>query len=92
MDDFLPDESFQNWGNYVDALKQTPGRFMDGVLARSIDNAELVEVNTRSHHEMKKTLSWWDLIWFGVGAVIDAGIFVLTGLKAKEYAGSSVML
>ncbi|KAM1032739.1 hypothetical protein ACFX14_036264 [Malus domestica] len=91
-DDFLPEESFQSWGNYVDALKQTPGRFVDRVLTRSADNTELVEVKARSHHEMKKTLSWWDLIWFGLGAVIGAGIFVLTGLEAREHAGPAVVL
>ncbi|KAM1125873.1 hypothetical protein ACFX2B_040624 [Malus domestica] len=91
-DDFLSKESFQSWGNYVDALKQTPGRFMDGVLTRSADNAELVEVKARSHHEMKKTLSWWDFIWFGLGAVIGAGTFMLTGLKAKEHAGPAIMM
>ncbi|KAK7839043.1 cationic amino acid transporter 1 [Quercus suber] len=33
---------------------------------------------------MKKTLTSWDLIWFGIGAVIGAGIFVLTGLEAQQ--------
>lgn len=41
---------------------------------------------------MKKTLNWWDLIWFGMGAVIGAGIFVLTGQEAKRDAGPAVVL
>ncbi|KAG8385219.1 hypothetical protein BUALT_Bualt03G0019400 [Buddleja alternifolia] len=90
-DDFLPEESFRSWGNYVNALKQTPARFMDRMLTRSSLEAEL-EVKARSGHEMKKTLSWWDLMWFGMGAVIGAGIFVLTGLEAREDAGPSVVL
>ncbi|KAL1833971.1 hypothetical protein DCAR_0104105 [Daucus carota subsp. sativus] len=90
-EDFLPEESFRSWGNYVSALKQTPSRFMDRVLTRSADQAEL-EVKSRSHNEMKKTLNWWDLMWFGMGAVIGAGIFVLTGLEAKEHAGPAVVL
>lgn len=90
--DFLPEESFQSWGNYVKALSQTPGRFKDRVLTRSLDSTELVEMKAQSHNEMKKTLNWWDLIWFGIGAVIGAGIFVLTGLEARNHAGPAVVL
>lgn len=90
-EDFLPEESFKSWGNYVTALKATPTRFMDRVLTRSADQAEL-EAKSRSHNEMKKTLSWWDLMWFGMGAVIGAGIFVLTGLEARDHAGPAVVL
>ena len=91
-DDFLPEESFRSWGNYVQALRETPSRFMDRVLTRSLDSTELQEIKGRSQHEMKKNLSWWDLIWFGIGAVIGSGIFVLTGLQAKEVAGPAVVL
>ncbi|KAL3616842.1 catalase A [Castilleja foliolosa] len=90
-DDFLPEESFQSWGNYVNALKQTPGRLANRVLTRSTVEAEM-EVKTRSVNEMKKTLTWWDLMWFGMGAVIGAGIFVLTGLEARDNAGPAVVL
>nr|KYP33649.1 putative amino acid permease yfnA [Cajanus cajan] len=41
---------------------------------------------------MKRCLNWWDLIWFGFGAVIGAGIFVLTGQEAHEHAGSAIVL
>jgi hypothetical protein len=47
-----------------------------------LDHTELVEVKARSQNEMKKTLNWWDLMWFGIGA----GIFVLTGLEARDFA------
>ncbi|GLT65297.1 hypothetical protein SLA2020_377360 [Shorea laevis] len=90
--DFLPEESFRSWGNYGRALKETPMRLKDRVLTRSMDQTELVEVKARSHHEMKKTLNWWDLMWFGIGAVIGAGIFVLTGLEAREHAGPAVVM
>ncbi|KAL5577358.1 hypothetical protein UlMin_019057 [Ulmus minor] len=81
-DDFLPEESFQSWGNYVKAIKETPFRLKDRFLTRSSDKSEL----------MKKTLNWWDLIWFGMGAVIGAGIFVLTGLEVRKEAGPAVVL
>ncbi|KAL5577367.1 hypothetical protein UlMin_019066 [Ulmus minor] len=91
-DDFLSEESFRSWGNYVKALKETPFRFTDRVMSRSGDNTELVEMKARSQHEMKKTLNWWDLIWFGMGAVMGAGIFVLTGVEARDQAGPAIVL
>ncbi|GJS63842.1 ALP1-like protein isoform X1 [Tanacetum coccineum] len=41
---------------------------------------------------MKKILTWWVLIWFGMGAVIGTGIFVLMGLEEKGDAGPAVVL
>ncbi|XP_004253188.1 cationic amino acid transporter 1-like [Solanum lycopersicum] len=90
-DDFLPEESFKSWRNYANALIQTPTRLIDRILTRSEDEEEL-EAKSRSQNEMKKTLTWWDLIWFGLGAVIGAGIFVLTGLEANQEAGPAVVL
>ncbi|KAJ0799100.1 putative amino acid/polyamine transporter I, cationic amino acid transporter [Helianthus annuus] len=89
--DFLPEESFKSWQNYTAALKQTPHRLIDRILTRSRDQAEL-DSKARSQTDMKKTLTWWDLIWFGMGAVIGAGIFVLTGLEANKEAGPAVVL
>ncbi|KAM6575525.1 hypothetical protein CsatA_023852 [Cannabis sativa] len=91
-DDFLPEESFKSWGNYVKALKETPNRLKDRVVTRSIDETEVVEMKSRSENEMKKTLNWWDLMWLGMGGVIGAGIFVLTGVEAKESAGPAIVL
>ena len=31
-------------------------------------------------------------MWLGIGAVIGAGIFVLTGIEAREVAGPAVVL
>ncbi|KAL2474065.1 Cationic amino acid transporter 1 [Forsythia ovata] len=90
-DDFFPEKSFKSWGNYVNAVKHMPDRLVNRVLSRSKDLAEL-QVNTRSEHEMRKTLSWWDLIWFGMGAIISAGIFVLTGQEARYGAGPAIVL
>ncbi|XP_043699641.1 cationic amino acid transporter 1-like [Telopea speciosissima] len=91
-DDFLPEESFNSWSNYGRALSETGMRLKSRVLSRSLDQTELIEVKSRSQHEMKKTLSWWDLIWFGIGSVFGAGIFVLTGLEANGVAGPAVVL
>lgn len=61
-------------------------------MSRSLDQTEPVEVKAESQHEMKKTLNWWDFIWFGIGAVIGSGIFVLTGLETQSHAGPAVVL
>uniref|UniRef100_A0A2P2JKU8 Cationic amino acid transporter 1-like n=1 Tax=Rhizophora mucronata TaxID=61149 RepID=A0A2P2JKU8_RHIMU len=90
--DFLPEESFQSMGNYLRALRKTPMRFRERLLTRSLQTTELHEIKARSEHDMKKNLNWWDLIWFGIGAVIGAGIFVLTGLEARDHAGPAVVL
>ncbi|KAG2398756.1 Cationic amino acid transporter 1 Amino acid transporter [Vigna angularis] len=90
--DFLPEESFKSWENYTTALLDTPRRLKDRFLTRSSERAEISEMTTRSSHQMKKTLNWWDLIWLGVGSVIGAGIFVLTGLEARNAAGPAVIL
>ncbi|GMH31053.1 hypothetical protein Nepgr_032896 [Nepenthes gracilis] len=91
-DDFLPEESFQSWENYFHALMETPTRLVDRITARSVEQTELHEVKARSQHEMKKTLNWWDLMWLGIGAVIGAGIFVLTGKETRTAAGPAVVL
>jgi APA family basic amino acid/polyamine antiporter len=41
-------------------------------------------------HRLKKNLSGLDLTVFGVGVIIGAGIFVLTGVVAQEQAGPAV--
>ncbi|KAK6932091.1 Amino acid/polyamine transporter I [Dillenia turbinata] len=91
-DDFLPEKSFQSWGNYITAIRETPMRLKDRVFTRSMEQTELHEVKARSQHEMKKNLNWWDLMWFGIGAVIGAGIFVLTGDATRNEAGPAVVL
>ncbi|HXA00820.1 MAG TPA: amino acid permease, partial [Cytophagaceae bacterium] len=41
---------------------------------------------------LKRVLGKWGLTSIGVGAIIGAGIFVMTGLGAKEYAGPALAL
>ncbi|XP_057544029.1 cationic amino acid transporter 1-like [Amaranthus tricolor] len=74
------------------ALKEIPKRLINRIVSRSQDEYELHEVKERSQYEMMKILEGWDLIWFGVGSLIGAGIFVLTGIQAKRHAGPAVVL
>lgn len=90
--DFFPEESFQSWSNYRSALSQTFSRFKNRLVSKSDEANELGEVRRQSENEMKRCLTWWDLIWFGFGSVIGAGIFVLTGQEAHNHAGPAIVL
>ncbi|KAG8062842.1 hypothetical protein GUJ93_ZPchr0003g17408 [Zizania palustris] len=90
--DFFPEESFASWEAYGRALRSTGARLADRLTARSLDATELHEVRARSGADMKRDLTWWDLAWFGVGAVIGAGIFVLTGQEARDAVGPAVVI
>lgn len=88
----VPHPSFQSCASYGRALLDTPHRFRDRLLARSQEHSEIHGLKQRSGNEMKKSLNWWDLMWFGIGAIIGAGIFVLTGQEASQGAGPAVIL
>ena len=45
-----------------------------------------------SANGLKRTLGKFNLITLGIGAIIGAGIFVLTGQAAANYAGPAVSL
>lgn len=42
--------------------------------------------------ELHRTLGPWNLLALGIGAIIGAGIFVITGTAAAQYAGPAIML
>jgi APA family basic amino acid/polyamine antiporter len=52
----------------------------------------LSEARTEGEHELKRALGPVNLITLGIGAVIGAGIFVLTGQAAALHAGPAVAL
>lgn len=56
---------------------------------KSIDSL-LVEASDK--HGMKKTLSTGALIALGIGAVIGAGLFSITGIAAANYAGPGIII
>ena len=45
-----------------------------------------------SGHQLHRALGAWHLTFLGIGAVIGAGIFVLTGVAAAKYAGPGISL
>ena len=52
----------------------------------------LLKETTDDKDSLKRTLSRWNLTSLGIGAIIGAGIFVLTGQAAAAYAGPAVVL
>ena len=55
-------------------------------IEQSIEDADEPE------YQLKKSLSALDLTVFGIGVIIGAGIFTLTGAAAKDYAGPAVAI
>ncbi|MCL7040248.1 hypothetical protein MKW94_027987 [Papaver nudicaule] len=92
-EDFLPEESFQSWENYVEAVTQTGSRLVNRVTTRSQNEIELNEVKAQTIvNELKKPLNWWDLMLSGIGAALGASVFVYTGIEARLTAGPAVVL
>ncbi|MEZ5316540.1 MAG: amino acid permease [Vicinamibacterales bacterium] len=50
------------------------------------------EAEESGEHSLKRVLGALNLTTLGVGAIIGAGIFVLTGLAAAQYAGPAIVL
>ena len=53
---------------------------------------ELLHAELADSDRLERILGPWQLTGLGVGAIIGAGIFVITGLAAHDYAGPSLML
>ncbi len=43
-------------------------------------------------HKLRRTLGAWHLTLLGIGAIIGAGIFVITGKAAAQHAGPAIVL
>jgi basic amino acid/polyamine antiporter, APA family len=69
----------------------TTGNGQDSLFAKKPMSALLTEAREAGEHCLKRTLGPFQLTALGVGAVIGAGIFVLSGLGA-HYAGPALML
>ena len=50
------------------------------------------EAQESGEHSLKRALGPINLITLGIGAIIGAGIFVLTGQAAAQYAGPAIIL
>jgi APA family basic amino acid/polyamine antiporter len=62
----------------------------NGLFAKKSIDALLKDAS-EPNHSLKRTLGAGSLTMMGVGAIIGAGLFVLTGQAAAEYAGPGVV-
>jgi basic amino acid/polyamine antiporter, APA family len=53
---------------------------------------ESLAATHEAEHHLKKRLSALDLTVFGIGVIIGAGIFTVTGKAAAQYAGPSIVI
>jgi basic amino acid/polyamine antiporter, APA family len=51
-----------------------------------------VEERRAHDHGMHRLLGWPQLIVLGVGCIVGAGVYIMTGLAAANYAGPAVIL
>ena len=52
---------------------------------------EQVQRESNTHH-LKRSLGKWNLLFLGIGCIIGAGIYVMTGNAAANFAGPAVIL
>jgi APA family basic amino acid/polyamine antiporter len=62
-----------------------------GLLAKK-SIADLLEQTKDEKYSLKRVLGPFNLVALGIGVIIGAGIFVLTGQAAAQYAGPAIVL
>jgi APA family basic amino acid/polyamine antiporter len=65
---------------------------MKSVLFATKSLEQLTQEASSESSGLKRVLGPWHLIFLGVGAIVGAGIFVMTGHVAAQYAGPAVTL
>ncbi len=54
--------------------------------------SQLLTESSESEHGLKKTLNARSLVALGIGAIIGAGLFSITGMAAANYAGPAITI
>ena len=58
----------------------------------SLFRTKAIVADVEADTGLKRSLNAFDLTLLGIGAIIGAGIFVLTGVAAANFAGPAIML
>src|SRR5215468_3862900 len=54
--------------------------------------SRIMEESEGGAHTLKRTLGAFNLVALGIGAIIGAGLFSLTGVAAADHAGPAIVL
>src|SRR5579859_218739 len=65
---------------------------MANLLATKSLDRLMNEAHEEGEHTLKRALGATNLVALGIGAIIGAGIFVLTGNAAAQYGGPAIIL
>ncbi|PSR98019.1 Cationic amino acid transporter 6 like [Actinidia chinensis var. chinensis] len=84
--------SFSSLGSYLRALAATPERLARRAGSAATSFEEMSRARARSGSDMQRSLRWFDLVGFGLGGMVGAGVFVTTGRASRLYAGPAVAL
>ncbi|GAB4855178.1 Cationic amino acid transporter 6, chloroplastic [Ancistrocladus abbreviatus] len=84
--------SFSSFKAYFQSLSRTPQRLANRAFSVSTSLDEMTRVRARSGSDMRRTLRWYDLVGFGIGGMVGAGVFITTGRASRLYAGPAVIL
>jgi APA family basic amino acid/polyamine antiporter len=52
----------------------------------------LIEAGEAGENTLRRVLGRWNLVALGIGAIIGAGLFSLTGVAAAEHAGPAIVI
>lgn len=84
--------SFANFKTYLRALSDTPRRLRRRATSISTSNEETTRLREVSGPTMRRTLRWYDLICFGIGGMVGAGVFITSGKASCQLAGPALVL
>jgi APA family basic amino acid/polyamine antiporter len=74
-------------------LRRVNGRtFVSNMLATKPLDVLMNEAHQEGEHALRRVLGPVNLVTLGIGAIIGAGIFVLTGTVAASFAGPAIVL
>lgn len=65
---------------------------LNSIWRRKTLSSLLSEASADGEHALKRTLSSGALVALGIGAIIGAGLFSITGIAAANYAGPGIMI
>ncbi|XP_076912051.1 cationic amino acid transporter 6, chloroplastic-like [Bidens hawaiensis] len=88
----LNGSSFSSLKSYIVALSDLPRRLSRRAGCVSTTFEETGQIRSRSGTDMRRNLRWYDLICFGIGGMVGAGVFVTSGTASHDKAGPAVIL